>query len=338
MALTVTATILTLAGGLALLAAVEAAAQARDGRRMVPPGRLVRVNGHRLHLTAMGERRPGQPVVVLEAGMSSWSFHWRRVQPEAAGFARVLAYDRAGLGWSEPGPRPRDTRRLAGELRALLERSGEPGPYLLVGHSMGGIVVRELARQCPQDVAGLVLVDSAADDQAERLPETRQEARTLGLLFTGLAALRRLGLLRPLAPALVRRLPSLTTAEERAAFGAMALWSRYFETSRDECAVVLGAGPARERPGWLGARPLIVVQAGGEPPHLNSPRARERWQRVRGVFDAIQHDLLGLSENSRLMVAERSVHAVPVEQPGVVVRAIREALTMAVEPAERRTP
>ena len=111
-------------GGLAAAGATyQALAGARDRRAFPAPGQLLDVGGHRLHLQCAGQ---GRPTVVLETGLGAWSSHWALVQPVVAGATRVCAYDRAGLGWSEPGPAPRGAGRIAGELRALLRQAGAP--------------------------------------------------------------------------------------------------------------------------------------------------------------------------------------------------------------------
>ena len=144
-------------------AAYQAAATAKDRRRYSPPGRLVDAGGHKLHLHVMGENEEG-PTVVLETGGQSTSPQWARIQPGIAPFARVVSYDRAGLGWSEPGPKPRDARTIARELRTALVNAGMPGPYVLAGASLGGPYALVFAATYPEESAGVVLVDSAHPD------------------------------------------------------------------------------------------------------------------------------------------------------------------------------
>jgi pimeloyl-ACP methyl ester carboxylesterase len=126
--------------------------------RPEPPGRLVDVGGFRLHALISGEQRP---TVVFDAALAGSSISWTLVQPLVESFARTVSYDRAGFGWSDAGPHPRTAGRIAGELRTLLERLGEPPPYVLVGHSFGGLVMRIYAARHPERTAGLVLVDPA---------------------------------------------------------------------------------------------------------------------------------------------------------------------------------
>ena len=116
------------------------------------------IGGFRLHLNCSGA---GAPAVVMDAALGGSSISWTLVQPEIAKLTRVCSYDRAGFGWSDAGPMPRTAARVAGELRILLERSGVPPPFVLVGHSFGGLVMRVFAARFRQDVAALILVDPA---------------------------------------------------------------------------------------------------------------------------------------------------------------------------------
>src|SRR4029077_1689731 len=134
-----------------------------------PPGRLVDVGGHKLHIWCTGS---GEPTVVLENGLSGGSgiVGWSVVQPEVAKFTRVCSYDRAGIGYSDPGPSPRTARRIASELAQLLDRSGIAGPVVLVGASIAGFNVRVFASDHPERAAGLVLVDASHEADAHEVP------------------------------------------------------------------------------------------------------------------------------------------------------------------------
>ncbi len=130
-----------------------------DEIRFPPPGSMVEIDGCKLHLKQQGS---GQPVVVLEAGIAATSISWSPVQTRLAQFSTVCSYDRAGLGWSElrrGGPHPFTLEQMTGELEALLRKSGLAAPYVLVGHSFGGLLVRAFAHAYPEQVAGLVMVD-----------------------------------------------------------------------------------------------------------------------------------------------------------------------------------
>jgi pimeloyl-ACP methyl ester carboxylesterase len=126
-------------------------AEQADARAYPPPGKMVDVGGYRLHIHCTGS---GSPTVVIESGWGDMSASWGWVQPEVAKTSRVCAYDRAGVGWSEPSPHPRTAREFAKELHTLLANATEPGPYVLVGHSLGGYTVRVYAHDYPAEVAG----------------------------------------------------------------------------------------------------------------------------------------------------------------------------------------
>jgi len=133
------------------------------------PGQLIPAGELRLNIYCTGR---GNPTVVLDAGLADSLDSWRHVQPDIARFARVCSYDRAGYGYSDPGPMPRTSDRIASELHAVLESAGEKPPYLLVGHSFGGFNVRVFNGKYSDQVVGLVLVDATQEDQYRLLPRT----------------------------------------------------------------------------------------------------------------------------------------------------------------------
>jgi pimeloyl-ACP methyl ester carboxylesterase len=150
-------------------AAVQQALTVRDRRRYPAPGLLVHIDGHQMHLQVRGADVSG-PTVVLEAGMGSFSPNWHWVQQELAPTVRSVAYDRAGLGWSRRSRRPRDAQTIAVELRDALREAGIEPPYVLAGHSFGGLPIRAFADLYPELTAGLVLVDTSHPDQWARWP------------------------------------------------------------------------------------------------------------------------------------------------------------------------
>lgn len=136
-----------------------------------PPGRLIDLGSHRLHIHCQGN---GAPAVVFDAALGASSLSWSLVQRAVSQVTRACAYDRAGFGWSDAGPLPRTAGRIAAELRELLHRADVPPPYLLVGHSFGGLVVRLFASRHPAEVAALILIEPAIPEEwAEPGPEQR---------------------------------------------------------------------------------------------------------------------------------------------------------------------
>ncbi len=303
---------------------------AQAARRYPPPGEMIAVNDHHLHLYCIGERQAGVPTVILEAGGGGYSLDWSLVQPEVARFARVCAYDRAGFGWSEAGRRPRDVQRLAAELHTLLERSGEPGPYLLVGASFGGLIVQVFAYQHPDEVAGLVLVDTPHPDWNEQAPGVVQQAQsstrqTMG----GLSFLKRIGLL-DLAnalglvptPAAVQALP----ADLQPTALAIGYRIEYWKASQAEAlaqrisfAFVKTARPLPDVP--------LIVLAHSRPEGLLPPGLRDNQAtQAEQTWQALQADLARLTPQGQLIVVEDSGHLIALEQPGAVVEAVRQVV------------
>jgi pimeloyl-ACP methyl ester carboxylesterase len=161
-------------------------------RDVPPPGRLVDVGGHRLHVVCRGE---GRPAVLLEAGIAASSLSWARVQPEIATFAQACAYDRAGLAWSDAAASPRTFSRILEDLHALLATLSARPSLVLVGHSFGSLIVRGFAARHPDQVAGLVLVDPPTE-WIETAPERTRLLRSARHL-SGLGAfLARIGVVR----------------------------------------------------------------------------------------------------------------------------------------------
>jgi pimeloyl-ACP methyl ester carboxylesterase len=176
--------------------AYQAIATSRDHRDFPPPGELVDVGGYMLHIQCAGDVHAGMATVILEAGTGLSSPAWTLIQSPLAETTRVCAYDRAGNGWSEPGPLPRDARRIADELHTLLLRAEIAGPYVLVGHSFGGMYVRVYAAAYPGDVVGLVLVDSSHPDQLMRSPSRSAELEGFKKILRIAPLLANLGIVR----------------------------------------------------------------------------------------------------------------------------------------------
>ena len=203
--------LLALAGALGL----ETALRSRDRRRFPPPGRMVDVGGHRLHARVLGK---GDPVIVLEADSAAWSSSWDRLPERLSELSTVIAYDRAGLGWSERGPAPRTPASLARELHALLRQLAPERPVVLVAHGGGARVAWNFAARYPYEVAGLVAVDGEHDSLEVELGGAPFAAPTVG--SGGLRLLDwagRLGVLRLLGftPPLPDGLPESTVGVAR---------------------------------------------------------------------------------------------------------------------------
>lgn len=296
------------------------------------PGQTVDVGGHRLHVRCTGA---GSPTVVLESALGGSSLSWSLVQPDVAGITRACCYDRAGFGWSDAGPLPRTAGRMASELRALLAQVAVP-PFVLVGHSYGALVVRIFAARHPADTAGLVFVEPAFPEDWIQPNESELRRVDLGVTLCrrGEAAAR-FGVARLVArlvsagaPGLARALAGLVgqgalgreheeilapiwklSAGERRLLASM--WTRpeFFQALGSQIATIQrSAEEVRESGGLPGDVPLVVVSAAAPHPH----------------HVTLQERLAGVSSRGRRIVAPASGHWVPLDQPEVVVRAVRE--------------
>jgi pimeloyl-ACP methyl ester carboxylesterase len=154
-------TIAMRASSIGVLIALACGVAAQQKPAPALPGRLVDLDGYRIHLNCTGK---GHRTVLLSPGAGDFSFDWFLVQQKISKFIRVCSYDRAGSAWSDPGPQPLTMKQESFELHTALERAGERGPYILVGQSLGGLVMRVFADQYPNDTAGMVLVDATSPD------------------------------------------------------------------------------------------------------------------------------------------------------------------------------
>jgi len=305
--------VLLAAGG----ATYEAIMRAGDTKRYPPPGQLVDVGGHRLHLHCVGQ---GSPTVVLDAGLGAFSLDWGAVQPQIATSTRVCAYDRAGLGWSEPGPLPRSPQQFADELHVLLTDGGVEGPYVLAVHSISGKTARLFASQHPNDVAGIVLVDARHESVDEHVtPEQLATEDAQQRRFQRMIGwMSKFGLVRLLwAPAWPRVLPGSEnlSPETRTAIGVLQARPRQVESALAEGRGRMDSNTQLRAAAPLGDTPLIVIASAQTIDHLPF------WKEAQEI-------MTGLSSNSRMIVAS-SGHAVHFEQPALVVESIRQVVDAA---------
>jgi pimeloyl-ACP methyl ester carboxylesterase len=309
---------------------VLAIAVACWGEAPAPPGKLVELGGHRLHVNCSGK---GSPTVVVENGLGDFSFDWVLVQSRVSRFTRICTYDRAGYAWSDPGPKPRTFAQLNLELRDALAKLGEHGPYVLVGHSYGGPVVRNFGLTYPHETAGMVLVDSAFEGQ--RVPIGGGKTMRLGDDAKGLT---------PPAPREDMKasdMPEASAAQSQdapsldplykalpAAEQAMQLWAQSLpvledaENSQRQWSVEYFAKwLAAPQAGSLGVPLIVLTRAeGGFGNNLDIPAAQLEKERLEG-----QAMLARLSRNSRQIMV-RGGHNMELESPDEVSAAIREVV------------
>jgi pimeloyl-ACP methyl ester carboxylesterase len=272
----------------------ESLATRRDFETTPHPGRLVDVGGYRLHIWCTGT---GRPPVILEAGLGGSTIDWGFVQPEVARFTRVCSYDRAGLGYSDPGPSPRTAARIAHELGELLERSGVREPAILVGASSGGFSVRVFASEHSEQVAGVVLVDASHENQPHDIPR-------IALFVPFLASvgvLRLFGVSFSLSPDSLA--PGVREFARATTFRAAG-----YKAAADEITHIRESAEEVRATRRTLTVPLVVV--------TGARGADATWR-------DLQRDQVALSERGCQIIAEQSGHVVPVDQPHAVVSAIR---------------
>ena len=312
------------------------AAREPAGAQPAPPGRLVDIGGQRLHLHCTGS---GSPTVILEAGSGDISAIWALVQPGASATTRVCSYDRAGYAWSEPGAQPRSFAQLALELHTLLAHAGERAPYVVVGQSYGGLVIRGFARDFPAEVVGAVFVDAVHEDQRVVYggqPHRIRDGATGRVApppsirgDTAVARVMRDSATAQTSAALDAPLDRLPVDAQRAWRWAMTrrLLARTVAAELDWSPEELARFHADRtvRRESLGAIPLVVLAraSGGYADGMTiSADSLERERR------ALMQDLAALSSHGRLEFVE-SGHNIHVEAPAVVIAAIREVVMAA---------
>ncbi len=301
----------------------EAIGRWRDAQRFPQRGHLVQAGSIRLNIDCSGQ---GSPTVILESGSGGPSIDWLMVQPEIAKFSRVCSYDRAGYAWSDSGPGPRSSLQIARELKRLLQADGEKGPYILVGHSMGGYNIRVYTGQYPDDVAGMVLVDASNEDQELRAPESIRKWSADYRKHPGWKKLAcffqlHLGWARLTAD---RDAPAFwpTAFREEENFLMLRTKHQFATIDEDQVFSTLSAAQVRSA-GTLGDRPLIVLTAtrqddiSPEIPPEDAQAEEDLW------VHQLQPELARLSTHGKQIVVDSS-HEMPSEHPEVGISAIRE--------------
>ena len=306
-----------------------------------PPGKLIDVGGWKLHLNCTGTRTAQTPLLILEPGIGDFSVEWSLVQPEVAKTARVCSYDRAGDGWSEMGPHPRTFKQIVYELHTLLDRAGERPPYVMVGQSYGGWLVRTYRATYPSEVAGMVLVDAGEDDPERLMPDGSVGRASMLAKGAPIPPIKTSGPLR------IADIPPDALAAMRRGIAATVPHAN--EPPRDQLPddarkmrtwalaqighIAAGVNPVEveeiallrkermDNPQAYGDMPLIVITRGR--PESDWTAAKEDARR------AAHKAIASASRRGRWLMAERSGHHVQIEQPDVVIAAIKDVLSAA---------
>jgi pimeloyl-ACP methyl ester carboxylesterase len=293
------------------------AAGKADERNFPPPGKLVDVGGYRMHIYCIGE---GSPTVILDAANMGTVSNWAWIQPEIAKTTRVCAYDRPDLGWSDLSPQQLDTRQNAEALHTLLERAGEAGPYILVGHSFGGLYTRMYAEMYPDETAGMVFIEGTLPDGLKKLgkPDVMPNAPDAGFMDVT-PFISRLGILRLMGfPATDPDLPDTQRNALRASLSSTKLGETLKRQYHLFPMLISQVRPLYKQ-GSLGDIPLAVVLGsegdGGVP----------EWQELftQQADLSTNHMIITIEGASHVSLVDRQEHAL---QTSKVILKIVEAV------------
>jgi pimeloyl-ACP methyl ester carboxylesterase len=294
----------------------EAVASTRDQYDFPAPGALVDVGGHQLHILCTGQGSPG---VVLETGLGASSTAWTLVQTALASSTRTCAYERAGFGWSQAGPEPRDARQISIELHSLLHTAEGPGPYVLVGHSNGGLFTRMYASMYPSDVAGIVLIEATPTDLLARLPETRADLAGLPQQASTAEWMARFGLARLLlAPKARAELDAFPTADREAVVANQRTAAYWRALGAEARAMEISMNEVHQT-GNLGAWPLMVLSTPEGSPSREAAEIKQQ----------LEDEMAALSTNSQQQIVEGASHmgfATRPEHAAITTKAIRRVV------------
>jgi len=306
---------------LAIVGAIyQSVESSNDLRTHSPQGRLVDVNGYKMHLYCVGE---GNPAVILESGLNNSWIYWYKVQPDVAKFTRVCSYDRAGVGWSDAQPEPPNSRNIALHLHKLLSSAGVMPPYVLVAHSLGGIHVRVYQSMYPSEVVGMVLVDSSHPDQKKRFPSKLMKWIALERLEYKLAKLAMpLGILR-----FFGFLCGDGPAEIRDMLRTVECQTRWAETQVAEYDAFYGGANEGSLSGSLGSMPLVVLSHDPDkgldlPDIIGADLAKQ----TEIAWGEMQEELSHLSTKGNRVVAKGAGHGIQLDRPDLVIDAVRLAV------------
>jgi len=292
----------------------ENISEARDRRFNAMLGRLVDVDGRKMHIDCVGD---GNPTVILDSGLGDSYISWRKVQPQIGRFTRVCSYDRAGMGYSDPGSDPRTSKVIAGELHALLQAAHIMPPYVLVGHSMGGYNVRVFTSLYHNEVAGMVLVDASHPDQENRFPQQLKDREG--------SWQREAFLLEYTMPFGFPRLLELCD-QDPAERAAECNWHSAREAAAELRSFPESAAQTAAT-GSLGDMPLAVLSHDPDKPSSELPP--DLAKTTNDAWEKMQEELAHLSTRGTQTIAKNSSHYIQTDRPEVVIDAVRNIVEQA---------
>lgn len=289
-------------------------------RNYPPPGKMMDINGHKLHVNIMGSVKDNAVPVVIESGTGNFSLDWSEVQQELSKYTQVVTYDRPGNGWSEPSTSEFSTQSELKDLKTIIDQTGIKKPVILIGHSAGGLYTRLFEQNYPDYVAGMILVDARNEYFAEKLPEFNkkffqtqgQDANKLMSMF---------GLVRFLG---VNFLPSNFPRNISKTEYVNVHWDQDFFTAvEQEIKEIPNAEKLLTPTRSLGDMPLVVITAGGNHiPVVPLGFSKEEEKVVNETWQQSQKWLATLSSNSEYIAVPNASHAIMYDDPEIIVTSV----------------
>lgn len=278
--------------------------------RFSPEGEMVDVGDHQLHILKQGS---GGPTVVFESGLDTFGhLSWYKIEKEVSQFTTTVSYDRAGVLWSDRGSSPKTSEAMTNELTALLTRGGYAKPYILVGHSIAGITLRDFVSRNKEDIAGILFVDASNPDQVNRIPPELNQfpARWLVEFASSFGILRLLS---------ADKFPN-TNSEDQINIIGPALIHSSIGAAVEEMENVTALANEGRKITTFGDIPLIVIT--GTSPSRNDSIPLEYREDMTRIWSELQKELLSLSSDSKQILAPQSGHYIQLDQPEIVIAAI----------------
>ncbi len=325
-------TIIKLMSGLFFLGAIAGAiyqyyGTQLDEKKYQPVGKMIDIGGYKLHMI---DSHIGDVTVVIDSGAGGKTLDWCLVQPEIAKFARVITYDRAGYTWSDASPLARTSDNIVQELHTMLQNAQVPAPYVLVGHSFGGLNMRLFANKYPDEVAGVILVDAAHEDLFERLPQLRSNK----LMLYAVLAANYCGIFRIMShfastqrrmyeaiakyPVFLQRMYTPLTLTTKFV-NAMTQESLHLEKSCNQLKL---------ENNLLGDKPLTVISSGKQLTYeqVDGYMLPAQVDAYNYAWAELQADLVTKSTQGKQIIAKNSGHVISTDQPQIIVDAVREMI------------
>ncbi len=267
-------------------------ATSSDNKNYPFPGRLISMNGKKIHVLITGKSNMKKPTIILVGGLGGTSSAWKFIQSDLEQFTQVVSYDRPGYGWSDIVNTKRDGVSIAKELHETLKSANVSGPYILVGHSFGGLYTRIFASLYPNEIKGLVLLESSHPDQFDRTKAGEIEFQNISKMLAVAPWLARIGFMR--FKNLVQ-LPNGFPEKEKSEITAIAASTNYWEAQKDEFKAIATTNSEVNQSTIAGTIPLLVI-IGGD--HIRNDM---QWRKY-------QKELANLSKDAKTVIIEKADH------------------------------